>query len=121
MHPSRADASPRGAVRGLTPADEELLAEMAGRLVRARLAPVAVLWLESSRPVAFLGSQVLHVLDPLVTALVPSAPVGRFAALLQERGALDRLLELVTAAESADRRGEPAARGRGGIDGEAAP
>jgi len=79
----------------LAAADEQWLAEVARRLHRARLAPVALLWLEASLPLSWLGGQLLHVLHPLVTALVPEAPLGRLATLLEDRDHLDRLVELI--------------------------
>lgn len=78
------------------PEQEELtwIQDLASGLVGRRLAMPAIVLLEMCRPVAFIGSQLLLLLDPLVS------PWGgtfarRYARLLEDPQQLDRFLELL--------------------------
>jgi hypothetical protein len=73
-------------------ASERRLRTLAHRIRRARLAPVAVLWLESIRPLAFLGGQLMISLAPLLSAWLPDERLEETARLLEDRTNLDRLL-----------------------------
>ncbi len=60
---------------GLTPPpggepdpDEALIAAVAGRVVRMGLAVPAIFFLESTKPLSFVGSQVLVFFEPFVKA-----------------------------------------------------
>lgn len=68
--------------------------DLASSLVGRGLTMPAIVLLEMCRPVAFIGSQLLLLLDPLVS------PWGgtfarRYASLLEDPQQLDRLLELL--------------------------
>ena len=52
----------------------------------------ALLWLDSLRPLSYLGSQAMHFLHPLVQLVVPAERFGRLAEILEERSHLERLL-----------------------------
>ncbi len=62
---------------GLTPPaggepdlDEALIAAVAGRVVRMGLAVPAVFFLESTKPLSFVGSQALVFFEPFVKAFL---------------------------------------------------
>ncbi len=90
--PGGGGPDPAGRPPTLSEADDRLLAELAGRIVRRGLAAPAVLWLESLRPVSFLGSQAMHFLRPFVEVLGGPESFGRLAAILEERAHLERFL-----------------------------
>jgi hypothetical protein len=92
------------------PEDEELLAAVAGRVARHRMELPAVLFLESVRPLNFVGSQALVFLQPLLTALFDWSQYERFVALAAERQNLDRLTCLIERAAEARDDAERAAR-----------
>jgi hypothetical protein len=48
--------------------------------------------LESFRPLAFLGSQALIAISPLIDVFAPRLPLTRLAALLEEPAHLERFL-----------------------------
>jgi hypothetical protein len=100
MQRARSGAAPTQNLATLSDADERWLRELARRIRRARLTPAALLWLEASRPLAFLGGQFLHVLHPLVGALVPEVPLNRLARVLEERGSVDLLCDLLADGET---------------------
>jgi hypothetical protein len=90
----------------LTSEDDQLLCELAGKIHDKGLSAPALLWLESLRPVSFLGSQVMHFLNPFVEMLVPAVTWQRLAGILEERAHLERLLRHVEAMASAADSGE---------------
>ncbi len=61
-------------------------------LVRFDLTVPAILWLESLRPLAYSGSQFMHVVTPAIAAFLPINQWNALAALLEERDGLDRFV-----------------------------
>ncbi len=96
----------------LSPEDDAWLAELAGRIQARGLTAPAVLWLESLRPLVFLGTQAMHFMNPLVQLIVPLPSWPRLAAILEERSHVERLLQHLEAA--ADRDAGQASRKRRG-------
>ncbi|MHB8079709.1 MAG: hypothetical protein ACYDIE_10715 [Candidatus Krumholzibacteriia bacterium] len=81
------------------PADDDLLlAELAVAVQRRGLATPAVLWLESLRPLSFIGAQAMHALTPFVQLLTSGARFERLAVIFEERGHLERFLRLIETA-----------------------
>ena len=101
------------AAHGLPPADQVIFDRLARWIVERRLETPALLFLESSRPLAFVGSQAMHFFQPLASALFTTRDYERLARLLEERGNFDILL--ATIEREADRRDD-----RGGPQGRAA-
>jgi hypothetical protein len=91
-----------------SPEDQALLEAMAVRVVRMGLATPAVFFLESVKPLSFLGSQALVFFEPIVRAIFHVAQYERFARLMEDREAVERLLERIEAldAEARDREAE---------------
>ncbi len=71
--------------------DDELLAALARRVVRYRMEVPALLFLESVRPLSFVGAQAMIFFAPLVQAIFPLPQYERLALLLEDRANLDRL------------------------------
>ncbi len=90
---------PRPATLGA--ADDLLLAELALAVQRRGLATPAVLWLESLRPLSFVGAQAMHALTPFVQLLTRGARFERLAEIFEERGHLERFLRLIETAAAA--------------------
>jgi len=105
MNPFRGTDRAQGCARTPQPAlsaeDERFLADLAGRVRDAGLASAAVLWLESLRPLSFLGGQVLHAAAPLLDLLLPDDEASRLARLLERRENLDVLLARLEAGDGA--------------------
>lgn len=85
----------------LSPQQQELADRLAGRIVRLGLGPVALLFIESVRPLNFVGSQLLHFLAPFVQAFGHFSDYDTLAALLENRRSVDRLLEAIEREEAA--------------------
>lgn len=73
-------------------ADEALLDSVAGRIVRMGMAVPAIFFLESAKPLNFIGSQALVFLEPFVKSFLNIASYDRFTALMEDRSSIERLL-----------------------------
>lgn len=82
----------------LDEADRRLLDALADGLARRRLGTVAILFLESAKPLGFVASQLMIFFRPLVGATVgaPGA-YDRLARLLERRGAAELLIRRLEA------------------------
>lgn len=102
-------AKPRDS-QPLGPEDEALLAAVAARVARFRMELPAVLFLESMRPLSFVGSQALVFFQPIAQALFDWKEYERFTQLLSERENLDRLTRCIEQAADARDDAEKAAK-----------
>ena len=100
--------------------DEALIAAVAGRAVRMGLAVPAVFFLESTKPLSFVGSQALVFLEPFVKAFLNLASYDRFTALMEDRKNVERLIRKIEELEDERARREKeekatrrAAKGKG--------
>lgn len=96
-----------------TAEDQVLLAKVAKRLVRMRMSVPAIFLLESSKPLAFVGGQLLIFLEPFVQSLFNFAQYQRFALLMEDRDnweALVRKIEDLEAEYTAKEKQEKKAR-----------
>jgi len=86
---------------------DEILTRIAQKIVDLRLTPVAVVMLESGKPLSFVGSQLMVFFQPVVTALFPFHQYDEVAALLEERSNVESLIQTIEKLEDArrDRKG----------------
>jgi hypothetical protein len=56
--------------KALTPEEQELLNRVASKVVQKQMTVPAILFLESVKPLNWIGSQVMVFLDPFVSAIV---------------------------------------------------
>jgi hypothetical protein len=75
--------------------DRALLEGMAGWIGRRGLTVPAVLFLESVKPLHFLGSQTLFFFEPMVHAFVRGKNYSRFAQLMEDGDALEQFLVMI--------------------------
>jgi hypothetical protein len=76
----------------MSPEDEALLDRIAERVVRMGLAVPAVFFLESVKPLSFVGSQALVFFEPFVRAFLALPDYERFTRLMEERESIEHLL-----------------------------
>lgn len=98
--------------------DEALLRSLAARVVGYRMEVPALLFLESVRPLNFIGSQVLVFFEPMVQTLFNWSQYDRFTRLMSERQNLDRLSRMIDDEADERDRQEKAARRSGSRPGE---
>ena len=71
---------------------EELFERLARRVVDMRMAVPAILFLETSKPLNFVGSQVIGTFEPLVRTMFQWNDVEKLRKALEDRGAIERLI-----------------------------
>ncbi len=72
----------------------------------------AIFFLESVKPLSFVGSQALHFFEPMVNAFFQMREYERFAVMMERRENLEVLLVKIEARDDAVRREEKELRGR---------
>lgn len=75
--------------------DQKLIDAVAARVVRMGLAVPAIFFLESTKPLSYIGSQVLVFLEPFVKSVLTVASYDRFVALLEDRKNIEKLLRRI--------------------------
>ena len=81
----------------ITEVQRETVEKVASFIVRFGLTAPALLSLETMRPLAYVGSQFMHLLSPAITAFLTADAWEQLALLLEKRGGLDYLLERIEA------------------------
>jgi hypothetical protein len=79
-------------VEGPVDEDQELIDKVAGKVVRMRMTVPAIFFLESSKPLAFLGSQLLIFFEPFIQTLFNIRQYQRFALLMEHHENWERLI-----------------------------
>ncbi|UCH78750.1 MAG: hypothetical protein JSU81_02025 [Candidatus Coatesbacteria bacterium] len=74
---------------------DELIAKIARAIVERNLTAPAIFFLESSKPLSFVGSQVMVFLDPLVRSIFNVRGYNDVRLALEERENVDRLLRTI--------------------------
>lgn len=82
----------------LAEADRDLLRRLAQAINRRGMSAAAVLFLESIRPLGYLGSQAMVFLQPFLTFLFSPQEYERLAALLERREGVGLLIDAIEAA-----------------------
>jgi hypothetical protein len=78
-----------------TEEDDGLIEKVAEKVVSRGLAVPAIFILESSKPLAFLGGQLLVFLEPFIQTLFNFKQYQRFAFLMENRENWERLLRKI--------------------------
>jgi hypothetical protein len=101
--PEAGAAAPPSGERALSEEESALLDRLAQATARFGMTVPAVFLLESSKPLSFVGSQFLHFLSPIVSAVLEAREVDRLAALLERRGTIEELIVRIERAEEVRR------------------
>lgn len=80
-----------------------LLNKVADIVVRKRLTAPAVMFLESVRPLNFLGSQVMVFFQPIVSLVVSTKEIELLAQILERRKSIPFFIELIEKREDEPR------------------
>ena len=96
----------------LTDADRALFAKLGAWLARRRLETPAVLFLESVRPLSFIGAQGMYFLEPFARAIFDVTEYERLARLLERRSNLELLVRAIEDAADTRDKGSRAHKGR---------
>lgn len=75
--------------------DDELLDSLVKHIVALRMETPAIFFLESVKPMNFVGSQAMVFFRPLVTAFFSAATYDRLSAMLEKRETLEILIQKI--------------------------
>jgi hypothetical protein len=91
----------------LTDEDKELLDKLARGIVSRRLAAPSIMFLESVKPLNFLGSQVMLFFRPIVATIFPTTSYDRMEVVLEKRQSIEWLIVRIEEFEAGEgERGE---------------
>jgi hypothetical protein len=76
------------------------LEQIARRVVQEKLAPAAIVMLESARPVSFIASQAVIMTTPFVGGFIEPLHLERYATLFGDRAFIERLISRIEELES---------------------
>jgi hypothetical protein len=92
------DQQARELEASLSDEDRAFLDELADGIARRRLTAAALFFLESMKPMGFVGSQALHFFRPIVQILWSNPQrYDRLARLLEKRGTIELILRRLEA------------------------
>jgi hypothetical protein len=80
---------------GLTPRQDEIFDRIAGRVVELGMTVPAILFLESSKPLSFIGSQLLLFMDPFVRIFLNSGDYAEFAEAIGNRDKFELFIQKI--------------------------
>ena len=90
--------------------DYGLLLNLARKTVSRRMAVPAIFFLESTKPLSYVGSQAMVFFGPFVRLLFESPNYYRYSEMLEDRDNLELLLRMIEELESEFTRAEDEAR-----------
>ena len=90
--------------------DYGLLLELARKTVNRRMSVPAIFFLESTKPLSYVGSQAMVFFGPFVRLLFESPNYYRYSEMLEDRDNLELLLRMIEELESEFTRAENEAR-----------
>lgn len=82
------------------PAEAEVVDRVLREVIRRQMTTPASIFLESIRPMTYLGSQAMHFFGPFMTVLIEPQAYRAFSSFLEKRGAVDYLLMRMEALDS---------------------
>ncbi len=74
---------------------KEIITKIARKTVDLRLSPIAIVLLESTKPLSFLGSQLMVFFQPIVTAIFPFHQYDEITALFEDRANIEALIQTI--------------------------
>ncbi len=85
------------------PEDEErVLNKLAERVVRWKMTVPAIVFLESVKPLNYIGSQTLVFFEPMVQAVFNFAEYDSFRRAMERRENVERLMQKIEAADAVE-------------------
>ncbi|MDP3024981.1 MAG: hypothetical protein Q8O10_05550 [candidate division Zixibacteria bacterium] len=89
---------PKGAKeteKGLTPEQQEILDKIAKKVVLWKMSTPAILFLESVKPLNYIGSQMMVFFEPFVQTLFSWKDYDEFRKIMEERENVERLIQAI--------------------------
>jgi len=90
--------------------DYDLLLGLAEKVVKRGLSVPAIFFLESTKPLSYIGSQAMVFFGPFVRILFESPNYYRYSEMLEDRANVELLLQMIEQLEGERSREEKQAR-----------
>lgn len=84
----------------ITEEDKKLMEKLAGLVVSRRLTAMAVFFLESSKPLSFIGSQFLVFMQPFIQSFFNFQEYDRITALMEDKNNVELLIQYIETQEA---------------------
>ena len=81
---------------------DEIINKLANGIVKRRLSAPIIMFLESVKPMNYLGSQLMIFLEPVVLAIFNVTQYREIALILEERGSIERILTAIERIDDED-------------------
>jgi len=94
----------------MTETDYDLLLDLARKVVKRRMAVPAIFFLESAKPLNYVGAQAMVFFGPFVRVFFESPNYYRYTELFEDRPTVELLLRMIEGLESEEQRREKAER-----------
>ncbi len=101
-----------GAEEELSPEQEEVLRKVAAKVVRWKMSIPAILFLESVKPLNYIGSQMMVFFEPFVTTLFSWKEYVHFRIIMEQRENVERLLQKIEELDAEEKEKEKEAKER---------
>jgi hypothetical protein len=99
-----------GDSKNLTPEQEELLHKVAEKVVRWKMSVPAILFLESVKPLNYIGSQMMVFFEPFVQTVFTWKDYDQFRIIMEERENTERLLQKIEELDAIEKEKEKEAK-----------
>ena len=83
---------------------EEIINKIADGIVKRRLAAPAIMFLESVKPMNYLGSQLMIFFEPIVLSIFNISQYREVAVILEERDSIEKVLEAIERIDAEEHR-----------------
>jgi len=90
----------KGEIKELTPQQEEILIKIARKVVHWRMSVPAILFLESVKPLNYVGSQMMAFFEPFVQTLFNWKDYEEFRRMMEDRQTIERLIQKIEQLDS---------------------
>jgi hypothetical protein len=90
----------KGEIKELTPEQEQILIKIAQKVVHWRMSVPAVLFLESVKPLNYVGSQMMAFFEPFVQTLFNWKDYDELRRMMEDRQTVERLLQKIEQLDS---------------------
>jgi hypothetical protein len=84
----------------LTPRQDEILTKIAQKVVHWKMSVPAILFLESVKPLNYVGSQMMAFFEPMFQAVFSWKDYDEFRMMMEERGTVEMLLQRIEKLDS---------------------
>jgi len=84
----------------LSPEDKALIETLAVKVVRMGMTVPAVLFLESSKPLSFIGSQAMVFFEPFVKTFFSADGYTRLSRMMEDRANVETLIQRIESLEA---------------------